>query len=238
MDTEKQPRKFFGGLLQRRECMLPTWRGWLLILLIGLGSAFVTATEIHPFLSSNVHTSNAMPGAVLVVEGWLPDYALDLAISEFKANKYSKLYVTGGPLEQGAPLSEFKSHAELGAAILVRKGLSSSTVQAVPASRIGRDRTYNSAVALKNWLRTQGISPTSYHIMSLGVHARRTRLLFEKALGKETPVDITAVEDAGYDPAHWWRTSDGVRTVMSEAISYVYARLFFSPPISGTDISH
>lgn len=32
-----------------------------------------------------------------------------------------------------------------------------------------------------------------------------------------------------YDNKKWWKTSIGVRTVMSEAIAYFYVKLFFYP---------
>ena len=40
-----------------------------------------------------------------MVEGWVPDYVLADAITEFGRHPYSRLYVVGGPLGQGAPLS-------------------------------------------------------------------------------------------------------------------------------------
>jgi len=65
--------------------------------------------------------------------------------------------------------------------------------------------------------------------MTLGPHARRSRLLFQKAFGKEVKVGVISVEDRDYDPAHWWRSSEGVREVLGEAIAYFYAKFFFSP---------
>jgi hypothetical protein len=65
--------------------------------------------------------------------------------------------------------------------------------------------------------------------MTLGAHARRTRLLFEKALPKEASVGIIAVENQDFDASHWWRSSQGVRTVVGEIIGYAYARLVFWP---------
>jgi hypothetical protein len=60
-------------------------------------------------------------------------------------------------------------------------------------------------------------------------HARRTRLLFPKALGPDVEVGIIAVQTPDYDPKRWWRYSEGVRDVIGESIAYVYARFFFWP---------
>ena len=63
----------------------------------------------------------------------------------------------------------------------------------------------------------------------MGPHARRTRLLFQEAFGSKVAVGVIAVPDDAYDPRHWWRSSEGVRDVVGEAIAYVYARFFFYP---------
>jgi len=210
-------------MVQRREVLLPTWRGWLFLMLIGAGLIFVAAKEVTPFLA----ITDPVSGGDLVVEGWVPDYAFEQAIAEFKRNKYGKIYVTGGPIEEGAALFDHMTYAERGAAIVRSKGLPADVVQVVPAPHVDRDRTYASATALKNWQLDHGISSKSYHIMTIGLHARRTRLLFQEALDKGAVVGITAIEDRSFDPKHWWKTSAGVRTVIGETIAYVYSRCFF-----------
>jgi hypothetical protein len=218
------------GLLSRRECLVPTWRGWLALGVVGASLATLTILEIHPFLA----VTEPLPGGVLVVEGWAPDYAMAAAVSEFKQNHYDKLYVTGGPLEAGAPLSAYKTFAELGAATLLKIGLGTNDVQPVPAPLVYQDRTYVSAVSLSKWLHEHGLAPTKVHLISEGLHARRSRLMFAKALGKNIKIGVTAVPSRDYDERHWWRSSAGVRGVISEALAYGYARILFrAPPLEG-----
>jgi hypothetical protein len=71
--------------------------------------------------------------------------------------------------------------------------------------------------------------PAEFNLISVGPHARRSRLLFEKAFGREVRVGIIALESQDYDPQHWWRSSMGVRVVTDELIAYSYARLLFHP---------
>jgi DUF218 domain len=216
-------RKPGRGFLQRRECLLPTWRGWLLLLLTVAALAVFCIRGAYSFLAVNDPVDNS----ALVVEGWLPDYALQEAITEFRRGHHNQIFVTGGPLESGAPLSEYRTFAELGAATLVRLGLNTNVVQAVPAPAVRLDRTYASAIALKNWLDSHGIVAANFNIISLGPHSRRSRLLFEKALGKNYKVGVIAVANQDYDTNRWWESSSGVRTLMDETIAYVYTRLFF-----------
>lgn len=217
--------KRLWGLLRRRQCLAPTWQGWLVALLILAAVGTLAIREVHPFLAVN----DPVPGEYLVVEGWAPDYALEEIIAEFHRNHYEKLFTTGGPLLWGAPLSEYKTYAELAAATLVKRGLATNMVQAVPSSLVIQDRTYTSAVSLKKWFESHHLAVSRVHLMTEGPHARRSRLLFQKALGKKIKVGITAIPLRDYDPQHWWRSSAGVRAVIDESIAYVYARLFFHP---------
>jgi len=99
----------------------------------------------------------------------------------------------------------------------------------VPSRVIGRDRTYSSAVALREWLREHDLQVRSINIMTENAHARRTRLLFRKALGSNVAVGIIAVPNPDYDARRWWRYSEGVREVIGEGVAYIYAKVFFHP---------
>ena len=170
------------------------------------------------------------PGGVLVAEGWMPDYMLQETMAEFRRYNYAKLLVTGGPIEKGAPLCEYKNTAEFSTAILLRMGLATNAVQAVPMPETRRDRTYASALTLKRWLQAHGGVPAHINLMTGGVHARRSRLLFVKAFGTEVRIGVVAIPDREFETQRWWTSSAGVRTVLAEMIAYGYARLLFHPP--------
>src|SRR4029434_6057551 len=133
-------------------------------------------------------------------------------------------------IDKGAPFSEHHTYAEFGAATLRRIDPDIALfVTAVPAPFVRQDRTYTSAVALKEWSAAQGDVPDKITVVSLGPHARRTRLLFEKACGARVRVGTIAVEDRSFDPQRWWASSPGVKTVFGEVMSYTYTRFFFWP---------
>ncbi|MEA3475282.1 MAG: ElyC/SanA/YdcF family protein, partial [Candidatus Cloacimonadota bacterium] len=166
---------------------------------------------------------------ILVVEGWLPDYALKQAIDEFNSKGYKLLITTGGPLLKGYPLSEYKTEAELAESIIKIIGFTKEKIIAVPAHYTIKDRTYTSACALKKWVEDSNQNIKTINLFSLGTHSRRSWILFKKALGDSIKVGIISADDFSYDPEHWWKSSDGVRTVLSEMIAYIYARFFFHP---------
>jgi uncharacterized SAM-binding protein YcdF (DUF218 family) len=98
-----------------------------------------------------------------------------------------------------------------------------------PARVVDRDRTFSSAVALRDWLRAHGVFVQSLNLVTEDVHARRSRLLFQKAFGDGVTVGIIAVPNPDYDIRHWWRYSEGVRDVIGETLAYLYARFLFWP---------
>jgi len=213
----------FYGLLQRRECLLPTWRGLSLFLFLLAGFCVIAALNVQSFLA----LTDPVPAEVLVVEGWVSDHVLEQTIAEFEHGHYRRLYVTGGPIEKGGLLSEYKTYAELGAAILVKMGVDIKVVEAVPATPVRRDRTFASAVALKNRLQQQPTGVSGINLVSVGVHARRSHLLFQKVFKNELRVGIIAIEDRNYINEEWWKYSDGVRAVIDEFFAYIYALIVF-----------
>ena len=213
------------GLLRRRECVVPTLRGWLLILLVASGLGVGCLLGVYPFLAVN----DPKPGGLLVVEGWVSDDGMMKVIEEFHRGHYDGIYSTGGPVDAGSPLIGHKTIAEYGAAILIKLGCDPAVVHAVPTERMVKDRTYSSAVALKQWMKEHGVSAKNVNLYSAGAHSRRSRLLFQKAFGDEAQIGIVATEHTDFDPRRWWTSSAGFRCVTDEVIAYLYARFIFRP---------
>jgi uncharacterized SAM-binding protein YcdF (DUF218 family) len=225
METSMTSQKLFG-LLTRRERWGISLRGWLVLILgatvtVGLSMAF-----IQPFLA---HTQR-VDAKILVVEGWAREFAMTAAVAEFRSGHYEKIYTTGGPIvgTDGAT-NDFNTAASVGAGLLIKDGMPADLVQMVPSHVAGRDRTYSSAIALRDWFHAHHVATSNINVLTEDAHARRTRLLFQKAFGRDVTVGIISVQNPDYDPKHWWHYSEGVREVLGESIAYVYARFLFHP---------
>jgi len=219
-------RQKFWGILARKERWRLSWRGWLIFILAGLLIAVSLLLNIQPFLAKTQRVN----ASVLVVEGWVHEYAIRAAAKEFMANSYHKIYTTGGPVPgNGGYVNDFNTSASVGAELLKKNGMPDGLIQMVPSHVAGRDRTYSSAIALRDWFREHGMTVGSINVLTEGVHARRTQFLFQRALGSGIAVGIISVPDPDYDAKHWWRSSEGVREVLDESIAYLYARIIFHP---------
>jgi uncharacterized SAM-binding protein YcdF (DUF218 family) len=212
------------GIFTRKECWRLSWRGWLILALFACSGAVLLLFNVQSFLA----VTNRGSTNVLIVEGWIHDYALRAAVAEFRDGSYQRVFTTGGPVEgSGGYINDYHTNASVGANLLKKYGLPDESLQMVPSRAIDHDRTYGSAVALRNWFREHDIHIRSLNVLTENVHARRSRLLFSKALGPEISVGIIAVPNPDYDARRWWRYSEGVKDVGSEAIAYIYARFLF-----------
>jgi DUF218 domain len=214
------------GILRRKERWGLSWRGRLLVLSVVLVTAYVVFLNVHPFLAVTARVDTN----ILVVEGWINHYAIRKGADESKTGSYQRVFTTGGPENgNGGYTNDYQTSASAGEEVLKKFGIPDELVQMVPSRVIGRDRTYNSAVALRDWFREHNVPIHSINVLTEDAHARRTRLLYQEAFGKDVMVGIISVPNPDYDPRHWWRYSDGVREVIGESIAYIYARLFFYP---------
>jgi uncharacterized SAM-binding protein YcdF (DUF218 family) len=233
---EKHPLDFsrqkLWGTITRRERWGLSWRGWSLIAVVVLFATFSSLWRVYPFLA----VTHRVDTNVLVVEGWVHEYAIRAAVEEFRDGSYQRVFTTGGPIQgSGGYINDYNTSASVGAELLKKYGLANESLQMVPSRVMDRDRTYSSAVALRNWFRERNMAVLSINVVTEDVHARRTRLLFEKALGHDVAVGVIAVANPDYDSRRWWRYSAGVKDIVSETAAYVYARLLFYPSESSRD---
>ena len=174
-----------------------------ILLMMCIGVAICLAIlNLHPFLAKNA----PIKAAVLVVEGWLPDYAIEAAAAEFKHGAYQKLMTIGGAIPRGFYLSEYQNFAELSAATLIAIGVNPAHILIVADPSQSPGRTASAATILDRWLATSGLQITAINLFTLGTHARRSYLLFKHILAPEIAVGIIASEPLNYDSNRWWHS--------------------------------
>ena len=200
------------GLVNRKESWGLSWKGWLLVLALLTGLAISFVYGAYPFLAVTQRANSD----VLVMEGWIPFYAVHAAAREFASGSYRQILTTGGPISgMGGYTNDYNTSASLGAGRLKADGVPSAAIQMVPSRVSERDRTYSSALALRHWLDQQGTKVKAINVVTADTHARRTRLLFQRALGNDISVGVIAVPNPDYDARHWWRYSEGVKEVLT-----------------------
>lgn len=184
------------------------------LVLLAAGAGFVWAT-LYPFLARQAPVA----AETLVVEGWVSDDLLVQAAGWAGSNGVKKIVATGGPIEIGSFLAEWKTYAEMTRARMEALGLGAKfELAAVPAEKVRRGRTRESARAL----RAAGAVAGAFNVASEGPHARRSWRAFRDAFAGQAAVGSVALTPTEYDGTDWWRCSEGVRSVISEAVAYGY----------------
>jgi len=206
----------WGGLLVHKEGWALSLKGKLLVLALAVILAITVQREVNPFLS----VSHPVHGEFLVVEGWVPTYVMSQAASEFRRGHYRKLL-----LVNTFDVERYK--ADLAREGLIECGVQTDSIETVFSPAVRKDRTYHLALAAKDWFIENTMTVKSLDVATLGPHARRSWLMFEKAFGSSANIGIVALDDMAYDGQHWWRSSEGVREVLGEVIAYIYARFYF-----------
>ena len=211
--------------IRRRECWTLTWPARGIILLAALAALRLSAPPLYLWLACGERMPAGTPSAV-VIEGWIPDAVLEETRPWLLAHPEVSVYCTGGPVEYGSPLLSFGSFAEVTRLRLIAAGVETGRVTAVACEYAARDRTWASALALRDVLKNSK-SPTGSDIwlVSQGAHSRRSRLLFRRALREHATVEVWGLKPERYGARDWWTLSEGFKAVTGEMTAYPYTLL-------------
>lgn len=173
-------------------------------------------------------------GEYLVVEGWQGEQGLQQALLVFNdpKNNYKYLITTGGPNTQWGG-EVWPNYADKSANYFVSHGLVAEKLVSIPTPASAQNRTYLSAVMVRDWFAQQSINVNELDVFTQGVHARRTRFLYELALPASS-IGIYANEPEGYQLPTWWKNSQGAKTVLTEVIGFIWTVCFFEPGTVGS----
>ena len=228
-----------GGfaLLRRRTLWLPTLWGWLLLLAVIALAGIALARAANDLLAPNepARGPEGDGARTLVVEGWLDQDELAQAVAAFRRGRYERVLTTGGPIETWSDAGGRRSYALRAAEYLRTHGLANDVpLIALPAPASQQDRTYLSAVMVRDWAQRAGVALEAIDLVSAGVHARRSRLLYRMVLGENVEVGVFAVRPTQVDAEHWWTSSAGAKSTLGETLSLGWTKCCFWPAPPGS----
>ena len=209
---------------------LPRW--WLVILLLVLSMGF--GLFVIKNVAFYLATTQPKNGEYLVVEGWQSEASLQQALAVFnnKKHRYQYLITTGGP-DTSHIKPQYETYAEQSAAFLLSQGLDANKLIVIATPASAQDRTFLSAVMVRDWLNVHGNTYT-IDVFSQSVHAKRTHSLYKMAFHTVDNIGIYASVPADYDLSTWWQTSNGAKSVVTELAGMVWVTCCFNPGKYGT----
>lgn len=171
-------------------------------------------------------TTDRQPADVLVVEGWIGIEGVRAAKAEFERGGYRLLVATGG-LTDNSWNSQRWNLATEAHELLLRAGMPADQVIEAPARDTASQRTFESALAVRQALAQQSLRPATVNIFTHTVHARRSRLVFAKVLGP-AKVGVIAWRPQGEAIGPWWRSSKRADELVKETVGYFFELLLNS----------
>lgn len=119
----------------------------------------------------------------------------------------------------------FGSNAEELRSRLLNSGLDSGKVVAVAINKHIINRTLNSALSFRGWIDSVNMPVNGINIISLGTHARRTWLTYNKVLNEKFRIGIIALPDT--EASH--NTKLRILKTVRETIALLYYWIILLP---------
>jgi hypothetical protein len=179
--------------------------------------------SVHNFLA----VSQPVGHGILVVEGWIPPDTLAGAVGVLSSRNYNKILVVGGPFEnenENDNPNHLASYDQLGTERLKKLGIDANKLVAVNTAPVRFGRTYTSATAVQHWLDTTKTSDCCIDVLTAGLHARKSWVIFRSAIGDHYRVGIIAGPEVSYDPRFWFLSTKGIRIVTRNLAGYAYSK--------------
>ena len=227
MDTG--PRRFARGALHSSPGFLRAFTGRHSLTLLGL-AMFVGALAFVLTINDFLAISRPVDGNILVVEGWIWNSpAIIEAAEEFNRGRYERLVTVGSTVQGNEETPDRESSAVLAARRLRELGVDEPLIVVLLVPSMSLHRTYASALALKDWFAMSKTEPRGVNVFTLGAHARKSLVLFKRALGPTINVGVIAGTEDTFDPKRWWMSPTGVYVIARKTLGYLYAVLWPLP---------
>ena len=107
----------------------------------------------------------------------------------------NSVYVIGTLDSKRRVINNFNSYAEFAKNRILAMGMDSSLIIAIQGEKTRINRTLSSALAFRDWLKTSDIDIEGINIVTMGTHARRTLMTYDKILKKKYNIGIISLPD-------------------------------------------
>jgi hypothetical protein len=111
-------------------------------------------------------------------------------------------------------INNVNSNAELARNRLLAMGMDPSRIIATPGEKVIINRTLTSALAFRDWLKTTNIDIKGINIISMGTHARRTWMIYNKILHKKYEIGIISLPDYYFNNSRIYRLFKTIRELL------------------------
>lgn len=207
----------FVPLFRRCTVWVPTRWGMLLLAIFVVLVSGGICWRTEPFLAATHRVS----ADVLIVEGWIGGEALRAAADEFENGGY-RYVVAAGAFSSNRRFG----FAQIAAQALQQSGIPEAQIIVAQAPPVDVQRTFAAAAAARVALENHGIAPRGVNVFTLGTHARRTWVVYDKL--EAAPVGVIGWRTSRDRLTPWWDSSERIKELLTESCGYLYERILNS----------
>lgn len=204
-------------LFKKRLVPLPTFAGCVLLAILASIPIVWLGSYGEEFLS----LTERQPAEVLVVEGWIGIDGINAAKTEFEQGRYKYIVTSGGPTNNRWERQQW-NYATEAYDLLIKLGVPPDRAIEAAAPRTGNHRTFEAASVVRQILDQRGLHPESVNLFTFGTHARRSRLVFAKALHSSVKVGVVSWIPPRFLDGPWWRSSERSLDLLKESVGYIF----------------
>ncbi|WKN29859.1 carbohydrate-binding domain-containing protein [Porifericola rhodea] len=144
--------------------------------------------------------------------------------STFIPNRTSLVHYDRGKIDGERLQAVHKSRAGSSADILIEHGVPAEQIQIIDAPRVKYNKTYTTADAVAEWMEEYVQEELRVNLISEHLHARRSWLLFRKALPDRVKLGVISSSGSHQDAAdYWWKEEEHSAYVIDQTMKFWYA---------------
>ena len=135
-------------------------------------------------------------------------------------------YLDRGELDGQKIQAIHRSEAGTTSSLLGEMGVAKEKIILIEAPKEEINKTLTTARSVSQWMVRQHKSH-SINVFTESTHARRSHMLYRKALPSHVQVGVIASRSRGYDAQNWWKHPAGRNYVLAQTLKYIYALLTY-----------
>lgn len=151
----------------------------------------------------------------------------DIYVKEFTlsgTNVHNSAKSTRFVAPSGERSDAWPTYAHYAAARLAQEGIPKEHIHVAPASDRMDSRTLANAVGFADRAAVDDIK--RFNVISVGIHARRSRKMYRRACPPGSDVGIIALPDPQVSATNWWRTRHGRMRMLKELAGLPVSSMF------------
>lgn len=208
--------RFLKGRIIFFWCILP----------LGILTTYIIL--IHKFLAPVYRISTP---DFLVVESWLNNKILHLALTEFRGGNYKKILIIESYPQASGKSSEMEIKNERAKNFFLQAGIPTNKIEKIIGyyNKVG-SRTFASYYALRKWMINNNLLGSHFIIFNVSVHGRKSYRMCKRAFGKNfnpLHIGIISAPPFEYNAQKWWMSSRGIYLVLRNSLAYIMSFLPF-----------